>query len=102
MLFYKFISNYIPNFTFFEVFLNPSQPNSVPLMDPMPKRHQEVPAPIQQIHGDHPVLVVPPLALPDHGGDGDSVHALLPVQAAGEGLVAEQAALTAWEAGWRG
>ena len=71
-------------------------------MDAMPKRHKEVPSPIQPIHSDYPVLVVPSLALLDHGGDGDGFGALLPVQAAGEGLVAEQASLTAWEAGWRG
>ena len=94
MFIYIFIS--------FKVSLITGQPKSVSLKDTMPKRHKKVLAAIQQIHGDNPVLVVPSLALPDHGGDGDSVHALLPVQAAGEGLVAEQASLTAWEAGWRG
>ena len=68
----------------------------------MPKGCEEVPASVQQAHGDHPVLVVPSPALPDGGGDGDGGHALLPVQAAGEGLVAEQATLPAWEAGGGG
>ena len=71
-------------------------------MDAMPERHKEVSPTIQQTHSVHPVLVVPPLALPDSGGDGDGGHALLPVQAAGEGVVAEQASLPAWAAGWRG
>jgi hypothetical protein len=69
--------------------LIPSKPNSFSLVDPMPKKHKEVPAHIQQIHGDHFILVVPSLALPDHGRDGDIVLVLLPVQAAGEGLVVE-------------
>ena len=71
-------------------------------MDAMPEGHKEVPATIQQTHCVHPVLVVPPLALPDSGGDGDGGNAVLPVQAAGEGVVAEQASLPAWTTGWRG
>ena len=67
----------------------------------MPERHQEVKASIQQTHGDYLVLVVPPLTLLDSGGDGDGGHDHLPHQAAGEGLVAEQAPLTAWQAGRR-